>query len=101
MNFRQKISNTILVTFQMRVIFKQPFMFSHTYTCLNEKPHPNFFVKSHEWNSSHGIEIIHLIHIQYMSKYFIKFGNCFNRFCIIFAPCSILLRILYIHKYII
>jgi hypothetical protein len=43
MKFWQKISNTILVTIQIRVIFKQTFMFSHTYTCLNEKPHPNIF----------------------------------------------------------
>jgi hypothetical protein len=43
MDFWQKTSHKILVTFQMSVIFQQIFMFSHTYVCLNEKVHPIFF----------------------------------------------------------
>ncbi len=47
---------------------------------LNQKPHPNvFFVKSHDWNYSYGIEMIQSTHIQYtLIKYFIKFCNYLN-----------------------
>ncbi len=59
------------------------------------------FVKSHKWKFSHVVEMVQLIHIQCMTKYFTKFGNCLNGFCNIFALGSILLLILYFQKYII
>jgi hypothetical protein len=63
MDFWHKFSFTILVIFQMIMFFQKTFMYSHTYVCLNEKPHPNFFVKSHEWKSSYGIEMGQWIHM--------------------------------------
>jgi hypothetical protein len=36
------------------------------------------FAKSHEWNFSYGIEMVQLIHMQYMTKYFIKCYNYLN-----------------------
>jgi hypothetical protein len=39
MDFQHKSSNTILVIFQMTMVFQKTFMYSHTYACLNEKPH--------------------------------------------------------------
>jgi len=51
----------ILFIFQMIMFFHQKKNYSHTYTytytCLNEKPHPYFFVKSYECNSSYKIEM--------------------------------------------
>jgi len=40
----------------------------------------NFFVKSHESNFLIVIEMVKSIHIQYMTKYFIKFCNYLNHF---------------------
>jgi hypothetical protein len=37
-----------------------------------------FFVKSHESNFSIVIEMVQSIHVQYMTKYFIKFCNYLN-----------------------
>jgi hypothetical protein len=79
MNFDTKVSNIIIVIFQMKVNLLLLF-FEHNYDCLNEKPHPNIFVKSHKWNFSYGSEMVQLIHIQYMYKYFIKCCNYLNHF---------------------
>jgi len=43
--------------------------------------------------------MVQLIHIQYMTKYFIKFDHCLNGFWNIFTLCNILLKVLYFHKY--
>jgi hypothetical protein len=37
MDFNTKLSNVILVIFQMKVIFQQNVFFQHTYVHLNEK----------------------------------------------------------------
>jgi hypothetical protein len=74
MDFDTKDFDIILVIFQMNVIFQ------HTYACFNEKFVRIFFVKLHESNSSIVIEMVQLIHIQYMTKYFIKFCNYLNHF---------------------
>ncbi len=79
MDFDTKASNIILVIFQIKVNFQQ-FFFQHNYACLNEKFIQMFFVKSHEYNFSYGIEIIQSTHIQYMTKYFIKCCNYLNHF---------------------
>jgi len=44
--FLTQTSNTILVIFQMIVVFQKQFMYSHTYVCLNGKPCLNvkFFI---------------------------------------------------------
>jgi hypothetical protein len=52
----------------------------HIYAHLNEKFVQMFFVKSHELKFSIVIEMVQLIHIQYMIKYFIKFCNYLNHF---------------------
>ncbi len=57
------------------ITFQQMFFSQHSYACLNQKPHLDFFVKSHEWNFSYGIEMIQSTTIQYMTKYFIKCCN--------------------------
>jgi hypothetical protein len=77
MDFDTKASN-ILVIFQMKLIFQRIFFSQHSYVWLNKKPHQDIFVKSHEWNFSYGIEMVQLIHIQYMAKYFIKCYNYLN-----------------------
>jgi hypothetical protein len=79
MDFDTKASNIILVSFQIKVNFQQSF-FQHNYACLNEKFIQMFFVKSHEYNFSYGIEIIQSTHIQCMTKYFIKCCNYLNHF---------------------
>jgi hypothetical protein len=58
------------------------------------------FVKSHESNFSIVIEMVQSTHIQYITKYFIKFCNYLNHFYNIFALCNILLHVLFSHKYI-
>jgi hypothetical protein len=55
-------------------------MFFFNTLCLNEEFVHMFFVKSHESNFSIVIEMVQLIHIQCMIKYFIKFYNYFNHF---------------------
>jgi hypothetical protein len=57
MDFKHKASNIILVTFQMIMLFQETFIHSHVYACLNEKPHLDVFMKSHEWNFSYRIEM--------------------------------------------
>jgi len=70
--------NIILVIFQLKVIFQQLF-FQHSYAQVWMKKFIKmFFVKSHEWNFSYGIEMVQSTHIQYMTKYFIKFCNYFS-----------------------
>jgi hypothetical protein len=39
-----------------------------------------FFMKSHELNFLYGIEMVSSTHIQYITKYFIKFCNYLNHF---------------------
>jgi hypothetical protein len=68
MDFDIKTSIIILVIFQMKVNFQQNVFFQHIYVRLNEKLVYMFFVKLH---SSHVIEVVQSIHIQYMNKYFI------------------------------
>jgi hypothetical protein len=86
LDFSHKFSFTILVIFQMIMFFQKTFIYSHTYVYLNEKSHPIFFVKSHEWNSSYRIEMEQWTH---MIEYFIKFGNHLDGFWSMFALCSI------------
>jgi len=74
MNFHTTTSNIILVIFQMKVIFQQ------TYVHLNEKLVQMFIVKSHESKNLIVIEMVQSIHIQYITKYFIKFFNYLNHF---------------------
>jgi hypothetical protein len=80
MDLNIEASNIIIVIFQMKVIFQQNVFFQHTYAHLNEKLVQMIFVKSHESNFSIVIEMVQLIHIQYMIKYFIKFYNYLNHF---------------------
>jgi hypothetical protein len=75
MDFNTKASNIILVIFQMKIKFQQNVFFQHTYARLNENFVQMFFVKSYESNFSIIIEMIQSIHIQYITKYFIKFCN--------------------------
>jgi hypothetical protein len=89
MDFDTKASNIILVIFQMKLIYQKNIFFQHTYAHLNEKFVQMFFVKSHESKFSIVIEIVQSIHIQYMTKYFIKFCNYFNHLKNIFALCNI------------
>ncbi len=63
--------------------------FQQTYVHLTENLVQMYFVKSHESKFSNATEMVQSIHIQYMTKYFIKFWNHFNHFCNIFALCSI------------
>jgi hypothetical protein len=44
----------------------------------------SLFVKSYELKSLYRIELIQLTHIQYMTKYFIKFDHHLNGFLICF-----------------
>jgi len=80
MDFDTKASNIIIVIFQMKIIFQQNVFCQHTYARLNEKLVNMFFIKSHESKFSIVVEIIQSIHIQYMTKYFIKFCNYLNHF---------------------
>jgi hypothetical protein len=64
----------------MKVNFQHKVFFQHTYASLNEKFVQMFLMKSHESNFSIVIEIVQSIHIQYMTKYFIKFCNYLNHF---------------------
>jgi hypothetical protein len=80
MDFDTKASNIIFVIFQMKVIFQQNILFQHIYVHLNEKLIKMFFVKSRESNFSIVIELVQSIHIQYTTKYFIKFCNYLNHF---------------------
>jgi hypothetical protein len=59
----------------MKVNFQHNVCFQHTYASLNEKFVQMFFMKSHESQFSIVIEMVQSIHIQYMTKYFIKFCN--------------------------
>jgi hypothetical protein len=74
MDFDTKALNIILIIFQMKVTFQ------HTYVCFNIKLVQFFLVKSHESNFSIVIEMVQSIHIQYITKYFIKFCNYLNHF---------------------
>jgi hypothetical protein len=78
--------------------FSKNFFFQHSYAYLNQKPHLDVFVKSHEWNFSYGIEMIQSTNIQYMTMYFIKCCNYLNHLKNIFALCSILVQVLIFHK---
>jgi hypothetical protein len=78
MDFDTKAFNIIFIIFQMKVIFQ------HTYVCLNEKLVQFVFVKSHESNFLIVIEMVQSIHIQYITKYFIKFCNYLNHFRVYF-----------------
>jgi hypothetical protein len=60
-----------------------------------------FFVKSPEWNFSHGIEMVQLTHIQYMTMHFIKCCNYLNNSYNMFALCNILVQVLNFHNFII
>jgi hypothetical protein len=42
--------------------------------------------------------MVQLSHIQYTTKYFIKFDHCLNGFWTIFTLCNILLEVLYCHN---
>ncbi len=68
MDFDTKASNIIFIIFQ------------HTYVHLNEKLVQFVYVKSSESNFSIVIEMVQSIHIQYLTKYFIKFCNYLNHF---------------------
>jgi len=94
MDFDTKASNIILIIFQMKVTFQ------HIYVCFNKKFVQLFFMKSHKSNFSIVIEMVKLIHIQYITKYFIKFCNYLNHFKSIFAFCSILWEHLFFQIYI-
>jgi hypothetical protein len=72
MDFDTKVSNIILVIFQMKVTFQQN-VFFNTHVRLNEKLVQIFFVKSHESNFSIVSKMVQSIHIQHMTKYVIKF----------------------------
>jgi hypothetical protein len=73
----------------MEVIFQQNVFFQHIYVHLNENFAQFFFVKSHESNFSIVIEMVQSIHIQYKTKYFIKFCNYLNHLKNIFSFCRI------------
>jgi hypothetical protein len=64
----------------MKVSFQRKVFFQHTYASLNEKFVQMFFIKSHESNFSIVVQMVRSIHIQYMTKYFIKFCNYLNHF---------------------
>jgi len=73
----------------MKVNFQRNVCFQHTYASLNEKFVQMFFMTSHESNFSIVIEMVQPIHIQYMTKNFIKFCIYLNHLKNIFALCSI------------
>jgi hypothetical protein len=79
-DFDTKVSNIIIVIFQMKVIFHQNIFFQQTYVRLNEKFVEMFFVKSHELKFSIVIEMVQSIHMQYITEYLIKFCNYLNHF---------------------
>lgn len=57
-----------------------------------------FIVKSNEWNYSYGIEMVQSIYMQYMIRYFIKFGNDLDGFKNICSLCNILLQVIYSYE---
>jgi len=73
----------------MKVNFQRNVCFQHTYASLNEKFVQMFFMTSHESNFSIVIKMVQPIHIQYMTKNFIKFCIYLNHLKNIFALCSI------------
>jgi hypothetical protein len=80
MDFDTKASNIIFYHFSNENKFLTNFFFQQTYAHLNDKLVYMFFMKSHESKFSIEIEIVQLIHIQYIIKYFIKFCNYLNHF---------------------
>jgi hypothetical protein len=80
MDFDIKAHNIIFVIFQMKLFFQQFFKFQHTYVHLNKNLVQMFFTKSHLFNFSIVIEMVKSIHIQYITKYFIKFCNYLNHY---------------------
>jgi len=80
MNFDTKASNIIIVVFQMKVGFQQTFFLNIIMIVWMKNLIQMFFVKSHEWNFSYGIEMVQSTHIQHVSTYFIKCCNYLNHF---------------------
>jgi hypothetical protein len=77
--FDTKASKIILVIFQMRIFFQQN-VFFNIIMFVWMKNLSNFFCEITCMNFSYRIEIIQLIHIQYMIRYFIKCCNYLNHF---------------------
>jgi len=101
MHFDIKVFNIILVIFQMKVTFQQIFFPNIVMFVWMKNLIQMFFVKSCEWNFSHGVEMVQLIHIQYMTMHFIKCCNYLNNSYNMFALCNTLVQVLNFHNFII